>query len=93
MNVPADVLLEVNISGDADETRLPPDEVEQHLPRIAALPNVDVLGLMTMASREGDADQARREFAAPRACAMSSGSICPDEDSAERTVDGHERRL
>ena len=64
--VPADVLLEVNISGDSTKHGFKPDEVEPLLPQIAALPSLQVLGLMTMASREGDLDRARREFAALR---------------------------
>lgn len=66
VNRPADVLLEVNISGDAAKHGWRPQELEPMLPRIAALPNVSVLGLMTMASLEGGADAARRDFRALR---------------------------
>ena len=66
LQVAADVLLEVNISGDAAKHGFEPDEIAPLLPQIAALPSVQVLGLMTMASREGDLDRARREFAALR---------------------------
>jgi pyridoxal phosphate enzyme (YggS family) len=62
----ANVLLEVNISGDAAKHGFPPAEVDGALPQIAALQNVRVLGLMTMAALEGGADEARRDFAALR---------------------------
>ena len=73
----AKVLLEVNISGDETKHGLAPDEVEPLLGQIAALPNLSVLGLMTMASREGDADRARREFAALRELRDRLRSNCP----------------
>ena len=60
------VLLEVNISGDSTKHGFTPDEVEPALPKIVALSSLEIRGLMTMASREGDLDQARREFSALR---------------------------
>jgi pyridoxal phosphate enzyme (YggS family) len=75
--IPADVVLEVNISGDATKHGLQPDEVEPLLPQIAALPTVNVRGLMTMASREGDLDRARREFAALRELRDRLKANCP----------------
>ncbi len=57
-----DVLLEVNVSGDAAKTGLPPDEVEAVLAQAAALPHVAVRGLMGMAGREGDDEAARADF-------------------------------
>src|SRR5262245_37104844 len=65
-NLIANVLLEINISGDSAKHGLAPDEVEALLPKIAELPGHCVLGLMTMASVEGGAAQARRDFAALR---------------------------
>jgi PLP dependent protein len=62
----ADVLLEVNISGDEAKHGLRPDEVVRLLPELAKLPRFFVLGLMTMASLEGGLDKARRDFAALR---------------------------
>jgi PLP dependent protein len=61
-----DVLLEVNISGDASKTGLKPEEIEPLLPDIASLKNIRVIGLMTMSGFESDAGQTRREFAALR---------------------------
>src|SRR5207237_899592 len=62
----ANVLLEVNVSGDAAKHGLKPEEVEPLLPEIARLPCMSVRGLMTMAALEGGLDQARRDFAALR---------------------------
>ena len=61
-----DVLVEVNICGDAAKTGLPPDALEPLLQRAQALDHVRVRGLMGMARLEGDAEAARRDFAALR---------------------------
>jgi pyridoxal phosphate enzyme (YggS family) len=73
----ADVLLEVNISGDASKTGLQPDEIELLFPEIAKQPNVRVLGLMTMASLEGGVDRARQDFAALRTLRDQLTPKCP----------------
>lgn len=57
------VLIEVNVSQDETKHGFSPEEVESQLESIAKLPHIAVRGLMCMASREGDLDQARREFA------------------------------
>src|SRR5206468_5781548 len=62
----ANILLEVNVSGDATKHGLEPDEVELLFPEIVHLKNVNVRGLMTMAALEGGVDRARRDFAALR---------------------------
>ena len=56
----ANVLLEVNVSGDAAKTGLPPEAIEPLIPAIGNLPGIRVLGLMTMAGLEGGLDRARR---------------------------------
>jgi PLP dependent protein len=61
-----DLLIEVNVSGDAAKHGLAPADVAPALPAIAALNHVRVRGLMCMAAREGDAEIARRNFAALR---------------------------
>jgi pyridoxal phosphate enzyme (YggS family) len=76
---PADVLLEVNISGDANKHGFAPDEMSQVLQAIAALQNVYVLGLMTMASLDGGADRARRDFAALRGLLERLRPDCPEQ--------------
>ena len=65
-NFPADVLLEVNISGDEAKTGLKPDEIEPLFPEVFKLKSVHVLGLMTMAALDGEAERARRDFDALR---------------------------
>jgi pyridoxal phosphate enzyme (YggS family) len=66
LGVKADVLLEVNVSGEPAKHGLEPGAMEPLLPQIAALPNIAVHGLMTMAALDGGPDRARRDFAALR---------------------------
>lgn len=73
----ARVLLEVNVSGDAAKTGLPPDAVAPLLPAVAQLQRLSVLGLMTMASLEGGPDRTRREFAALRELRDRLAANCP----------------
>ena len=61
----ADVLLEVNVSGEASKSGLSPDEARSGAEAMAALPGIRVVGLMTMAPA-GDADSARRTFSGLR---------------------------
>ncbi len=63
---PAQVLIEVNVSGDAAKHGAKPEELERLLIDAAALPSVRVRGLMTMAALEGGVERARRDFAALR---------------------------
>lgn len=56
-----DVLLEVNVSGEASKSGLAPAEVAPLLANCAAYPNVRVRGLMTMAP-QGDTTVARACF-------------------------------
>jgi pyridoxal phosphate enzyme (YggS family) len=58
----ADVLIEVNISGDPTKHGIQPGELEPLLEATAKLPRVFVLGLMAMASLGGGPEEARREF-------------------------------
>jgi pyridoxal phosphate enzyme (YggS family) len=73
----ANVLLEVNISGDASKTGLKPDEIEPLFSEIIELPAVRVHGLMTMAGLKGGVDRARRDFAALRMLRDRLQSNCP----------------
>ncbi|HEY2828130.1 MAG TPA: YggS family pyridoxal phosphate-dependent enzyme [Pirellulales bacterium] len=59
-------LIEVNVSGDPAKHGFKPAEVEPAFASMAALSSLEIRGLMCMASREGDLDQARREFASLR---------------------------
>lgn len=63
----ADVLLEINISGDANKHGVPPAEAAALVDAAAQLGAVRLRGLMTMAALEGSAGGARRDFARLRA--------------------------
>jgi pyridoxal phosphate enzyme (YggS family) len=66
MQLVAEVLLEVNTSGEAAKGGVSPDAVVELLDRAATLSHVRVNGLMTMAALEGGIDVARRNFASLR---------------------------
>ena len=71
----ADVLLEVNISGDEAKTGFAPDQLE---PVIADLPRngVRVRGLMAMAGWGTDPDDARQQFARTRQLRDALAAAC-----------------
>lgn len=75
----APVLIEVNISGDAAKHGFKPTEVESNLAAIAALPAIEIRGLMAMAGREDDATAVRHEFAALRELRDQLQTIAPPE--------------
>ncbi|MFO0899575.1 MAG: YggS family pyridoxal phosphate-dependent enzyme [Pirellulales bacterium] len=60
---PAAILLEVNVSGEPAKHGFTPADLEHQLPAIAALPNLELHGLMAMAGREELDHDPRREFA------------------------------
>lgn len=64
----ADVLLETNVSGEASKSGFSPAGLLAAAERVAALPGIRVLGLMTMAPA-GDPDAARRTFSGLRGLA------------------------
>jgi pyridoxal phosphate enzyme (YggS family) len=59
---PVPLLLEVNISGDATKHGFQPEELPPLGEQVAALPFVEIRGLMCMAGREGSLQDARRDF-------------------------------
>ena len=75
------ILLEVNISGDSNKHGLDPNSVESVVRSTADLKNVSLRGVMGMASREGGADRARRDFSALRELRDSIASACPENAS------------
>jgi pyridoxal phosphate enzyme (YggS family) len=77
LNRSAPLLLEINISGDETKHGFALQEIGPALAEIAALANIDVRGLMAMASREGDLDQARTEFARLRGLRDRLRSVAP----------------
>ncbi len=60
------LLIEVNLTQDVEKTGLSPEHAEQLLLRQIDLPDVQIVGLMGMASRGGDLELAAKEFAALR---------------------------
>ncbi len=74
---PIDVLLEVNISGEAAKHGFAPDELPAALQRAAELPGARVRGLMGMASLEGGSAAAERNFRALAALRRQLQRACP----------------
>jgi len=79
-------LLEVNISGDVAKHGWRPDELRQAFDQWVPRQHVSILGLMAMAGLEGDADQARREFAALRQFRDELASRCPGVELSELSM-------
>jgi PLP dependent protein len=75
------MLIEVNVSGDAAKHGLPPEEAAPLLPELATMRNLRVVGLMTMASLHGGREQARRDFARLRELRDRLAPHCPGEIS------------
>jgi PLP dependent protein len=65
-NATLDVLLEVNASGEASKHGFSPAHLLGVAPTLAALQNVRVCGLMTMAAYEEEPERCRKTFAALR---------------------------
>jgi pyridoxal phosphate enzyme (YggS family) len=61
-SAPVDILLEVNVAGEASKYGLSPDAVAAALERIRALPNLNPCGLMTVAPAVDDPEQVRPVF-------------------------------
>lgn len=60
------ILLEVNVSGDTSKHGWQAAEMPAVVEAVLEYPNVDVRGLMTMATLGGNADVVRRDFSALR---------------------------
>lgn len=73
---PAEVLLEVNVSGEQTKSGFSPDELRCALDEVMELSGIRVRGLMTMAPR-GDEDVARRTFAGLRELSEELAGSCP----------------
>lgn len=61
------ILIEVNISGEAAKTGVSPEEANDLAARIAGLENIKTVGLMTMAPFSNDPESSRPVFAALKA--------------------------
>ena len=62
LDAPLEALLEVNVTGEASKQGFAPDELAETLPRIAALPHLQVKGLMTIAPLVADPEEVRPVF-------------------------------
>lgn len=72
-----DVLVEVNVSGDATKHGFAADEVEPILPKLAELAGLRIRGLMAMASWGGSLDEARQDFIRLRNLRDELAASCP----------------
>ncbi len=70
-------LLEINISGDASKHGWHTDDMLDVIDGLSAYPNVEIIGLMTMASLSGDVERARRDFASLRELRDQLQPSCP----------------
>jgi pyridoxal phosphate enzyme (YggS family) len=59
---PLNIYLQVNIDGDDAKAGFLPEAIEAELPDVAALPNLRLLGLMTVGRLVGTAEEARPAF-------------------------------
>lgn len=62
LDTPLDALLEINVAGEASKQGFAPAELESAFAQIAALPQLRVRGLMTIAPLVADAEQVRPVF-------------------------------
>ena len=85
------LLLEVNISGDANKHGFSPGDIEAVLSDVREYPHVEVRGLMTMASLHGGSDTARRDFSNLRELRDAARSGCPPEASLDELSMGMSR--
>ena len=79
---PADVLIEVNVSGEASKSGFSPKELVCGLDELSGLRGIRVRGLMTMAPR-GERDVARRTFAGLRELRDELRRRVPEMDLGE----------
>jgi PLP dependent protein len=70
---PLRILLEVNVAGEASKYGLAPDEVAAAVSEAGALPNIDLVGLMTMAPEVDDPEATRPVFRTLRELAQTNG--------------------
>ena len=71
-----DVLLEVNVSGEAAKHGLAPDDVEPLLPALARMDRLRVRGLMAMARWGGTENEIRSDFVRLRAVRDRLSASC-----------------
>lgn len=59
---PVRVLLEVNVTGEPQKGGVEPEELPRLVESLLQMPNLEVIGLMTMARKAGDSELARPYF-------------------------------
>ena len=62
MGLTANILLEINVSGEASKFGVSPTDLRQNLEGLLCLPNIRINGLMTMAPYSEDPETARPVF-------------------------------
>ena len=62
MGLTANILLEINVSGEATKFGFSPADLRQNLEGLLCLPNIRINGLMTMAPYSEDPETARPVF-------------------------------
>ena len=67
------ILVEVNVTGEATKSGLPPGQVAEAVGRIRGLANIDVKGLMTVAPLTPDPEEVRPVFRQLRELGLSLG--------------------
>lgn len=70
-HIEVELLLQVNVGGEAQKSGCAPAEVPALVAAVRALPNVELRGLMTVAPHYDDPDDARPAFAALRELAAT----------------------
>ena len=65
---PLDVLVQVNVSGEATKSGVAPEDAIVLARHVAALPNLRLRGIMGIPAPAADSARLRREFGALRAC-------------------------
>ena len=85
------VLIEVNISGDANKYGFKPADVESVLEEVSVLPNIKIQGMMGMDGLESGASKTQREFSHLRKLREKLSSHCPDNVSLEQLSMGMTR--
>lgn len=82
MGLTANILLEINVSGEASKFGFSPTDLRQNLEGLLCLPNIRINGLMTMAPYSEDPETARPVFSKLRILrdelAAQSGQALPE---------------
>jgi len=75
---PLDICLQVNVSGEASKSGVPPEALDALALEVAALPNLRLRGLMAIPAPAETRDAQRRPFAQLRACLERLNAAHPE---------------